>query len=109
MAAASVYNYWTPSWAKAADDVDLFEMIKMVEMSTARSHSTNCAQWLRGVEDIDELRSENKILRSSLVVSEDARAQAEFKIINSKTIQRLSVSARKEAELKLKIFYPHIS
>ncbi|KAL2515549.1 hypothetical protein Fot_29520 [Forsythia ovata] len=56
-----------------------------------------------GVEDIDALRSENKILRSRLAVSKDARTQAEFKIIKSETIQRLSVSAQKQAELKLKV------
>ncbi|KAL2514740.1 hypothetical protein Fot_28711 [Forsythia ovata] len=56
-----------------------------------------------GIEDIDELHYEKKILCSRLVVSEDARTQAEFKIIKSKTIQRFSVSARKQVELKLKV------
>ncbi|KAL2494262.1 hypothetical protein Fot_38019 [Forsythia ovata] len=57
-----------------------------------------------GAEDIEELRSENNILRSRLAISEDARAQAEFKIIKSKTIQRLFVSVRKQAELKIKVY-----
>ncbi|KAL2508742.1 hypothetical protein Fot_32389 [Forsythia ovata] len=55
------------------------------------------------LKDIDELRSENKILRSRLAVSEDSRAQAKFRIIKSETIQRLSINARKQDELKLKV------
>ncbi|KAL2538487.1 Uncharacterized protein Fot_19878 [Forsythia ovata] len=54
-------------------------------------------------KDIDELRSENKILRSRLAISEDANSQDEFKIIKFETIQRFSVNARKQAELKLKV------
>ncbi|KAL2508366.1 hypothetical protein Fot_32095 [Forsythia ovata] len=56
-----------------------------------------------GSKEIDELRSENKILCSRFAISENARAQAEFKIIKSKMIQRLSVNTRKQAELKLKV------
>ncbi|KAL2544399.1 hypothetical protein Fot_13632 [Forsythia ovata] len=54
-------------------------------------------------KNIDELHSENKILHSRLTIGEDARAQAEFKIIKFETIQILSVNARKRAELKLKV------
>ncbi|KAL2488794.1 hypothetical protein Fot_42086 [Forsythia ovata] len=55
------------------------------------------------VEDIEALRSKHKIVCSRLAVSKDARVQAEFKIIKSETIQRLSISAGKQAELKLKV------
>ncbi|KAL2508531.1 hypothetical protein Fot_32178 [Forsythia ovata] len=106
MATASVHKYWTPAWAKAVDDVDLLKMIKMVEMSTSRSHVMKVDELrslVTGAEDIDELRSENKIVHSRLAIYEDARAQVEFKIIKSKIIQRLSISARKQAELKLKV------
>ncbi|KAL2545135.1 hypothetical protein Fot_14368 [Forsythia ovata] len=54
---------------------------------------------ITGAKDIDELRSKNKILRFRLVISEDARAQAEYKITKSKNIQRLSFNDRKQAEL----------
>ncbi|KAL2494102.1 Uncharacterized protein Fot_37859 [Forsythia ovata] len=86
-------------------------------MSTAQSHVLNCELYkvlvmkvdelhstVTGIEDINELRSENMILRLKLAVSEDARAQAKFKIIKSKTIQKLSVSAWKQFELKLKVY-----
>ncbi|KAL2488771.1 hypothetical protein Fot_42063 [Forsythia ovata] len=85
-------------------------------MSTAHSHVLDCELYkvlgmkidkLRstvvGADDIEALRSKQKILNSRLAVSEDARAQAEFKIIKSETIQRLSFSARKQDELKLKV------
>ncbi|KAL2493657.1 hypothetical protein Fot_37414 [Forsythia ovata] len=66
-------------------------------------NSCGCRGHSRSTVAGDELRSKNKILHSRFVVSEDARAQAEFKIIKSETIQRLSVSALKQAELKLKV------
>ncbi|KAL2488770.1 hypothetical protein Fot_42062 [Forsythia ovata] len=85
-------------------------------MSTAQSHVHNCELYkvlgmkidelrstVMGAEDIKALRSEKKILHSRFTISEDARAQAEFKIIKYETIQRLSVSVRKKAELKLKV------
>ncbi|KAL2488378.1 Uncharacterized protein Fot_41670 [Forsythia ovata] len=34
---------------------------------------------VKGSEDVDKLRSENKVLRSKLALVEDARHQAEFK------------------------------
>ncbi|KAL2520754.1 hypothetical protein Fot_24677 [Forsythia ovata] len=114
---ASVHKYWTSAGAKATDNADLWELLKLAEMSTSRSHILNCELYkmlgmkideLRstvvGAQDIEELRSENKILYSRLAIFEDARAHAKFKIIKSKTIQRLSVSAQKQAELKLKVY-----
>ncbi|KAL2472753.1 hypothetical protein Fot_48489 [Forsythia ovata] len=108
MVVASVHKYWTSAWVMVADDVDLLEMIKMAEMSTARSHILNSELYkvlamkvdeLRlaatNSKDIDELHSDNKIIHSRLAFSEDARAQAEFKINKSETIQRLFVNARK--------------
>ncbi|KAL2538276.1 hypothetical protein Fot_19667 [Forsythia ovata] len=116
IAVASVHKYWTSTWAKATDDADLIEMIKMTKMSTTWSHVLNCELYkvlvmkvdelrstVTGIEDIDELRSENKILCSMLAIYDDAKEQAEFKIIKSKMIQMLSVSARKQAEWKLKV------
>ncbi|KAL2549920.1 hypothetical protein Fot_11450 [Forsythia ovata] len=116
MATTSVHKYWTSTWAKAVDNVDLSEMVKMVEMCIAQSHVLNCKLYkvlaikvdelcsvATGSKDIDELRSENKIFRSRLAVSKNARAQAEFEITKSETLQRLSVNAQKQAELKLKV------
>ncbi|KAL2552316.1 hypothetical protein Fot_05935 [Forsythia ovata] len=64
IAATSIHKYWTSAWAKA------------------------------GAEDIEELRSENKIIRSRLAVSEDARAKVENKISMAEMIQILSVKAQ---------------
>ncbi|KAL2559263.1 hypothetical protein Fot_04002 [Forsythia ovata] len=88
MTATSIHKYWTSAWAKVADNADLSEMIKMAEMSTAQSHVLNCELYkvlamkinelcftATGAKDIDKLRSENKILRSRLAISDDARAQ----------------------------------
>ncbi|KAL2528676.1 hypothetical protein Fot_21277 [Forsythia ovata] len=85
-------------------------------MSTVWSHILNCELYkvlemkidelcstVASAEDIDELSLENKVLRSRLAFFEDAKAQAEFKIIKSKMIQRLSVSTLKQDELKLKV------
>ncbi|KAL2493727.1 hypothetical protein Fot_37484 [Forsythia ovata] len=55
------------------------------------------------LSEAHELRLENKILRSRLAVSEDARAKAEYKISMDETLQKLYVKARKQAELKLKV------
>ncbi|KAL2550191.1 Uncharacterized protein Fot_11721 [Forsythia ovata] len=83
-------------------------------MSTTWSHVFNCELYkvlaikvdelrsmVTGEDDIDELRSENNILCSMLTIFKDARAQAEFKIIKSEMIQRLSLSAQKQAKLKI--------
>ncbi|KAL2514210.1 hypothetical protein Fot_28181 [Forsythia ovata] len=81
MAATSVHKYWTSAWAKTVDNADLSEMIKMAEMSIARSHVLNCELYkvlamkidelcsmATGVKDIEELCLENKILRSRLAI-----------------------------------------
>ncbi|KAL2494147.1 hypothetical protein Fot_37904 [Forsythia ovata] len=92
------------------------EILKLAEMYTCWSHVLNCKLYkvlvmkvdelhltVEGVEDIDELRSKNKILRSRLAVLDDARTNAEYKISMAETIQKLSVNARKQVELKLKV------
>ncbi|KAL2549678.1 hypothetical protein Fot_11208 [Forsythia ovata] len=56
-----------------------------------------------GTDDIDELRSKIKILRLRLAVYEDARVQAKYKITMAEMIERLSVKARKQVELELKV------
>ncbi|KAL2489089.1 hypothetical protein Fot_42381 [Forsythia ovata] len=78
------------------ESADLLELIKMAEMNTARSHVLNCEAYkmlamkvdeLRsmvvGTDDIDDLRSENNVLRARLVIFEDARAQAVFQLTKS--------------------------
>ncbi|KAL2510423.1 hypothetical protein Fot_34070 [Forsythia ovata] len=98
------------------DNIDLLEMLKLEEMNTFRSHVLNCELYkvltmkineLRStivdVEDIDELLSKKKIIHSRLAIFEDARTQDEYKITMAKMIQRLSVKARKQVELKLKV------
>ncbi|KAL2519799.1 hypothetical protein Fot_23722 [Forsythia ovata] len=100
IAVASVHKYWTSAFAKAADNVELLEMLKLAEMYTSQSHVLNCELYkvlamkidelhstVVGVEDIDELRSKNKILCSKLVVFEDARTKVEYKISMAETIQ----------------------
>ncbi|KAL2514062.1 hypothetical protein Fot_28033 [Forsythia ovata] len=91
-------------------------MLKLVKMYTSRSHVLNYELYkvlemkidelrstVGGVEDINELHTENKRLWSMLVVFKDARAKAEYKIDMARTIQMMSDKARKQAELKLKI------
>ncbi|KAL2489063.1 hypothetical protein Fot_42355 [Forsythia ovata] len=105
VAVASVHKYWTFSWAKAADNTDLSEL---AEINTTQSRILNCKLYkvlamkvdkLRSTatdsKDIDELHLENKIIRSRFAIFEEARAQAEFKIIKSEMIQRLSVITQK--------------
>ncbi|KAL2514660.1 hypothetical protein Fot_28631 [Forsythia ovata] len=112
----SAHKHWTSAWAKAMDNADLLELLKLADMCTAWSHVLNCESYkvlemkidklrstIVGAEYIDELHSDNKILRSRLAIYKDAKAQVEFKIIKSETIQRLSVSARKKSGLKLKV------
>ncbi|KAL2455779.1 hypothetical protein Fot_57305 [Forsythia ovata] len=87
IAVASVHKYWTSTWAKVMDKADLLEYLKLAEMSTARSYVLNCELYkflamkidelrstVAGTKDIDELHLEKKILRSRLVVFEDAKA-----------------------------------
>ncbi|KAL2549732.1 hypothetical protein Fot_11262 [Forsythia ovata] len=116
MVAASVYKYWTSAWVKVMNNADLLETLKLAEMNTSWSHVLNCELYkvlamkideLRSTvvdaEDIDELRSKNKILHSRLVVYEDSRVQVEYKTTMAETIERLSVKARKQVELELKV------
>ncbi|KAL2501524.1 hypothetical protein Fot_35372 [Forsythia ovata] len=85
--ATSVHKHWISAWAKATDNADLLELLKLAEMSTSRSHVLNYELYkvlamkideLRstvvGAEDIDELRSKNKIFHLRLAVFEDAKA-----------------------------------
>ncbi|KAL2501529.1 hypothetical protein Fot_35377 [Forsythia ovata] len=85
--ATSVHKHWISAWAKATDNADLLELLKLAEMSTSRSHVLKYELYkvlamkideLRstvvGAEDIDELRSKNKIFRLRLAVFEDAKA-----------------------------------
>ncbi|KAL2529974.1 hypothetical protein Fot_22575 [Forsythia ovata] len=74
------------------------ELYKVLEMKIYKLRST-----VGGAEDIDELRAENKRLCSLLLVSEEARATAEYKIVMARTIQMMFDKARKQAELKLKV------
>ncbi|KAL2538567.1 hypothetical protein Fot_19958 [Forsythia ovata] len=116
ISAASVHKYWTSAFDKAADNAELLEMKRVAEMYTSQSHVLNCELYkvlvmkidkrhstVMGAEDIDKLRSKNKTLRSRLAVSEDVRAKAEYKINMAETIQKFSVKARKQTELKLKL------
>ncbi|KAL2479154.1 hypothetical protein Fot_48168 [Forsythia ovata] len=57
MAVAFVHKYWTSTWAKATDNADLSEMIKMAESNTAWSHVLNCELYKVLAMKIDELRS----------------------------------------------------
>ncbi|KAL2520353.1 hypothetical protein Fot_24276 [Forsythia ovata] len=69
----------------------------MAEMYTSQSVVLNCELY----KDIDELRSENKIFHSKLAVSEDADGEGRVQDIHA--IQKFSVKAQKQAELKLKV------
>ncbi|KAL2544934.1 hypothetical protein Fot_14167 [Forsythia ovata] len=51
----------------------------------------------------DELCSENRVLRSKFVFADEARPQAKYKLMKSKTIQRVCIDARKWAKLKQKV------
>ncbi|KAL2495423.1 hypothetical protein Fot_39180 [Forsythia ovata] len=41
IATTSVHKYWTSTWAKTMDIVDLLELLKFAKMSTAQSHVLN--------------------------------------------------------------------
>ncbi|KAL2494179.1 hypothetical protein Fot_37936 [Forsythia ovata] len=86
IAAASIHKYSTSAFVKATDNTELLEMLKLPEMYTSQSHILNYELYkvlemkfyelhstVVVVEDIDWLRSKNKIIRSRLAVSEDAR------------------------------------
>ncbi|KAL2514630.1 hypothetical protein Fot_28601 [Forsythia ovata] len=76
IAAASVHKYWTSAFGEVADNVELTELLKLVEMYTSQSHVLNCELYkvlaikidelcttVGGDEDINALCSENKDLR----------------------------------------------
>ncbi|KAL2526609.1 hypothetical protein Adt_11663 [Abeliophyllum distichum] len=56
---------------------------------------------VEGSADIKALHSENKALRTQLIISEDARAQAKYEIVKSFTIQKMCVQARRKVESQL--------
>ncbi|KAL2545669.1 hypothetical protein Fot_14902 [Forsythia ovata] len=99
-AAGSIHNI------RAREGADLLELIKMAEMNTYRSHVLNCEVYkvlamkvdelcsmVTGAEDIDALRSKNKVIRARLAIVEDTRAQAVFKITKFEMIQRTRINA----------------
>ncbi|KAL2508371.1 hypothetical protein Fot_32018 [Forsythia ovata] len=115
IAAASVHKYWTSTFGRAADNVELTELLKLAEMYTSRSHVLNCELYkllemkideLRtttgGDEDVEALRAENKDLREQLVFSEDARARAIYDVAKAERIQGVCVQAQKKAESQLR-------
>ncbi|KAL2545737.1 hypothetical protein Fot_14970 [Forsythia ovata] len=109
-AATSVHKYWTSTWEWAVDQASLLELVKMAEISIVRSHVLNCELYkvfeghaelkAMGTKGDGELHSENRALRSKLALVDEARAQAEYKLMKTETIQRVCINARKWAELK---------
>ncbi|KAL2500483.1 hypothetical protein Fot_34331 [Forsythia ovata] len=106
IAVASVRKYWTSTFGEAADNVELTELLKLVEMYTSWSHVLSCELYkvlaikvdkLRSVvgrdEEVNALRSENKDLRERLAFFEDARARAIYDITKAKRIQGVCVQA----------------
>ncbi|KAL2508652.1 hypothetical protein Fot_32299 [Forsythia ovata] len=104
IAATSVHNCWTSSFGKAADNAELMELLKLAEMYTSRSHVLNCELYkvlaikvdelrsmVRGDEDVDALRSENKDVREQLAFFEDVKTHAIYDITKAKMIQRAYV------------------
>ncbi|KAL2500291.1 Uncharacterized protein Fot_34139 [Forsythia ovata] len=99
IAATSVHKYWTSAFGKAAENVELTELLKLAEMYTSRSQVLNCELYkvlamkvdeLRPMvgedKDVDMLRLENKDDREQLAFSEDARARAIYDITKAKMI-----------------------
>ncbi|KAL2559105.1 hypothetical protein Fot_03844 [Forsythia ovata] len=97
--AASVHKYWTSAFGEAAENAELTELLKLVEMYTSRSHVLNCELYkvlemkvdeLRFVigrdEDVEALRAENKNLQGQLAFSEDAMARATYDVMKVQTI-----------------------
>ncbi|KAL2488345.1 hypothetical protein Fot_41637 [Forsythia ovata] len=121
IAVASVHKYWTSAFVKTADNTELIELLKLVEMYTSRSHVLNCELYkvqamevdelhstVENAEDIDALRSENKghpcvaCIRVQLAVTEDARARVVYDITKSRTIQGMCAQAQRKAESQLR-------
>ncbi|KAL2529338.1 hypothetical protein Fot_21939 [Forsythia ovata] len=114
-AAASVHKYWTSAFGKAAETVELTELLKLAEMYTSRSHVLNYELYkmlemkvdelssvIREDEDVEAMRAENKDLWARLTFSEDARACATYDVMKARTIQKACVDAQKKAGLQLK-------
>ncbi|KAL2483323.1 Uncharacterized protein Fot_44767 [Forsythia ovata] len=57
IAAASVHMYWTSAFGKAADNLELMELLKLAEMYTSQSHVLNCKLYKVLAMKVDELRS----------------------------------------------------
>ncbi|KAL2549943.1 hypothetical protein Fot_11473 [Forsythia ovata] len=57
IAAVSVHKYWTSTFWKAADNVELTELLKLAEMYTSQSHVFNCELYKVLAMKVDELRS----------------------------------------------------
>ncbi|KAL2559153.1 hypothetical protein Fot_03892 [Forsythia ovata] len=115
IAAASVHKYWTSAFAKAVDNVELMELLKLAEMYTSRSQVLNCELYtvlsikvdelrstVGGDEDIDVLCLENKDLREQLTFSENARTHAIYDITKAGTIQMTCVQVQRTAESQLR-------
>ncbi|KAL2494968.1 hypothetical protein Fot_38725 [Forsythia ovata] len=115
IAATSVHKYWTSAFGKAADTVEVTELMKLAEMYTSLSHVLNCELYkmlemkvdeIHSVigedEDVEAMRAKNKHLRARLTFSEDARTRATYDVTKAQTIQKACVVARKKAELQLK-------
>ncbi|KAL2544785.1 hypothetical protein Fot_14018 [Forsythia ovata] len=111
LAATSVHKYWTSTFGKAADTVEVTELIKLAEMYTSCSHVLNCELYkmlemkvdeIHSVigedEDVEVMRAENKRLRARLAFSKDARTRATYDVTKAQTIQKACVVAQKKAE-----------
>ncbi|KAL2549818.1 hypothetical protein Fot_11348 [Forsythia ovata] len=57
IATASVHKYRTSAFGKAADNAELTELLKLVEMYTSQSHVLNCELYKVLAIKVDELRS----------------------------------------------------
>ncbi|KAL2514761.1 hypothetical protein Fot_28732 [Forsythia ovata] len=57
IAVTSVHNYWTSTFEKAADNAELEELLKLVEMYTSRSHVLNCELYRVLEMKVDEMHS----------------------------------------------------
>ncbi|KAL2483096.1 hypothetical protein Fot_44540 [Forsythia ovata] len=56
-AVASIHKYWTSTFEKVADNVELTEFLKLAEMYTSRSHVLNCELYKVLAMKVGELRS----------------------------------------------------
>ncbi|KAL2501747.1 hypothetical protein Fot_35595 [Forsythia ovata] len=78
LAATSVHKYWTSSFGKAIDTVEVTELIKLAEMYTSRSHVLNCELYKMLEMKVDEIHS-------VLGEDEDAKAmRAEIKRLRAR-------------------------